>query len=73
MNVFEIMRRFNLNNIFIFQEVHNTVFMSQELAKRCIWLNRLYTPSPKTPDNVSPGDVELDRRLTNLQRDLRVS
>ncbi|KAF5270218.1 hypothetical protein FQA39_LY08432 [Lamprigera yunnana] len=52
------------------QEVHNTVFMSQELAKRCIWLNRVYTPSETTPDNVCPREVELQRRLNNLQRDL---
>lgn len=54
------------------QEVHNTVFMSQELAKRCIWLNRVYTPNEKTPDDLSPGDAELYRRLNTLQRDLRV-
>ncbi|KAB0804135.1 hypothetical protein PPYR_01105 [Photinus pyralis] len=52
------------------QEVHNTVFMSQELAKRCIWLNRVYTPSEKTPENLSPREAELKRRLNNLQRDL---
>ncbi|KAI4468136.1 beta transducin-related protein [Holotrichia oblita] len=53
------------------QEVHNTVFMSQELAKRCIWLNRVYTPNEKTPENLSPGEAELHRRLNTLQRDLR--
>ncbi|EFA06477.1 hypothetical protein TcasGA2_TC009369 [Tribolium castaneum] len=53
------------------QEVHNTVFMSQELAKRCIWINRVYTPTAKTPDNLSPGDAELYRRLNTLQKDLR--
>lgn len=47
--------------------------MSQELAKRCIWLNRVYMPTAKTPDNLSPGEAELHRRLNNLQRDLRVS
>ncbi|KAK5648750.1 hypothetical protein RI129_003642 [Pyrocoelia pectoralis] len=52
------------------QEVHNTVFMSQELAKRCIWLNRVYTPSERTPENLSPREIELQRRLYNLQRDL---
>lgn len=54
------------------QEVHNTVFMSQELAKRCIWLNRIYTVS-KTPENVTPGEAEASRRLNILQKDLRVS
>lgn len=47
--------------------------MSQELAKRCIWLNRVYTPTAKTPDDLSPGDIELYRRLNILQRDLRAS
>ncbi|XP_076260372.1 NACHT and WD repeat domain-containing protein 2 isoform X2 [Rhynchophorus ferrugineus] len=53
------------------QEVHNTVFMSQEMAKRCIWMNRVYTPTPRTPDNPSPGDEEAHRRLNILQKDLR--
>lgn len=55
------------------QEVHNTVFMSQELAKRCIWLNRVYTPTAKTPDILSPVEAELYRRLDVLQKDLRVT
>lgn len=46
--------------------------MSQELAKRCIWLNRVYTVS-KSPESVSPGEAEASRRLTILQKDLRVS
>ncbi|CAH1102040.1 unnamed protein product [Psylliodes chrysocephalus] len=53
------------------QEVHNTVFMSQELAKRCIWLNRVYIPTAKTPDNMSPGEAEAYRRLDILQKDLK--
>ncbi|KAJ8923993.1 hypothetical protein NQ315_006769 [Exocentrus adspersus] len=52
-------------------EVHNTVFMSQELAKRCIWLNRVYTPTAKTPENMTPGEGEAHRRLNTLQKDLR--
>ncbi|KAL3288933.1 hypothetical protein HHI36_003377 [Cryptolaemus montrouzieri] len=53
------------------QEVHNTVFMSQEMAKRCIWMNRVYTPTGRTPENMSPGESELYRRLNILQKDLR--
>ncbi|CAG9853566.1 unnamed protein product [Phyllotreta striolata] len=53
------------------QEVHNTVFMSQELAKRCVWLNRVYTPTAKTPDNMSPCEAEAHRRLDILQKDLK--
>lgn len=54
------------------QEVHNTVFMSQEMAKRCVWINRVYTPTARTPDQMEPGETELHRRLNNLQRDLKV-
>ncbi|CAH0550201.1 unnamed protein product [Brassicogethes aeneus] len=53
------------------QEVHNTVFMSQELAKRCIWMNRVYMPTEKTPENMTPCDAEGYRRLSVLQKDLR--
>lgn len=55
------------------QEIHNTVLMSQELAKRCIWLQRIYTPGVRTPENISPGEKELQRRLNTIQNDLRVS
>ncbi|ENN74521.1 hypothetical protein YQE_08845, partial [Dendroctonus ponderosae] len=60
-----------LTDVRWFQEVHNTVFMSQEMAKRCIWMNRVYTPTPKTPENPSPGEEEAIRRLNALQKDLR--
>lgn len=49
------------------------MFMSQELAKRCIWLNRVYTPAIKTPDTLTPGEAELNRRLSTLQKDLKVT
>lgn len=45
--------------------------MSQELAKRCIWLNRVYTVT-STQDNPTPGEAEASRRLNILQKDLRV-
>ncbi|XP_071449148.1 uncharacterized protein [Hetaerina americana] len=65
------------------QEVHNTVFMSQELAKRCIWLCRVIssmensdredstTGSDSSPPSCSHGQAELKRRLKILQSDLR--
>lgn len=46
--------------------------MSQELAKRCIWLNRVYTVT-STQDNLTTGEAEASRRLNILQKDLRVS
>ncbi|XP_060535991.1 NACHT and WD repeat domain-containing protein 2 [Cylas formicarius] len=70
-NVFSTELRDTYLTTVVEQEVHNTVFMSQEMAKRCIWLNRVYTPTPKTPDNLSPGEAEAQRRLNMLQKDLR--
>nr|CAD7263262.1 unnamed protein product [Timema shepardi] len=54
------------------QEVHNTVFMSQELARRCLWLYRVFTQGNPSPEQTSPGDHELKRRLNILQKDLKV-
>lgn len=64
--------------IFVFfKEVHNTVVMSRELAKRCIWINRIYThlPDESKPEQagLASSEKELKRRLDNLQRDLKVS
>ncbi|KAL1513904.1 hypothetical protein ABEB36_003243 [Hypothenemus hampei] len=70
-NVFSLEMRDSYLTTVVEQEVHNTVFMSQEMAKRCIWMNRVYTPTPKTPDNPSPGEEEAIRRLNILQKDLR--
>ncbi|XP_068084365.1 NACHT and WD repeat domain-containing protein 2 [Anabrus simplex] len=53
------------------QEVHNTVCMSQELARRCLWLYRLYTHTGQTAEPSSPGEVELARRLEALHKDLK--
>ncbi|KAK7866181.1 hypothetical protein R5R35_001398 [Gryllus longicercus] len=53
------------------QEVHNTVCMSQELARRCIWLYRLYTHTMPSQESATPGDVELARRLETLHKDLK--
>ncbi|KAF6197621.1 hypothetical protein GE061_008587 [Apolygus lucorum] len=50
------------------QEVQHTVLMSQELAKRCVWISR----GGKVPDlPTSPGDQELRRRLEALQKTLK--
>ncbi|XP_049833754.1 NACHT domain- and WD repeat-containing protein 1 [Schistocerca gregaria] len=53
------------------QEVHNTVCMSQELARRCLWLYRLYTHTGPTTEPSTPGDVELLRRLDTLHKELK--
>uniref|UniRef100_A0A146LA42 NACHT and WD repeat domain-containing protein 1 n=1 Tax=Lygus hesperus TaxID=30085 RepID=A0A146LA42_LYGHE len=50
------------------QEVQHTVLMSQELAKRCLWISR----GGKVPDPpTAPGDQELRRRLEALQKTLK--
>uniref|UniRef100_T1HBS8 NACHT domain-containing protein n=1 Tax=Rhodnius prolixus TaxID=13249 RepID=T1HBS8_RHOPR len=50
------------------QEVQNTVLMSRELAKRCVWLCR---GGSKGPEGTSVGDLELKRRLEALQKTLK--
>lgn len=55
------------------QEINNTVLISQELSKRCIWVHTGSLPS-KTSDpsqTVSAIDSEVNRRLLNIQTDLK--
>lgn len=54
------------------QEVNNTVLMSQELSKRCIWVQNTGLQS-KIDENASAADAEITRRLTNMQNELKVS
>ncbi|XP_059471798.1 NACHT domain- and WD repeat-containing protein 1 isoform X2 [Neocloeon triangulifer] len=54
------------------QEVHNTVLMSQELAKRSIWVWRASAPqSADDAAEISTGLVEQRRRLEILQDNLK--
>jgi len=54
------------------QEVHNTVLMSQELAKRSIWVWRSPAQSEEFDDDAdSTGLQEQRRRLEILQDNLR--
>ncbi|RZF39182.1 hypothetical protein LSTR_LSTR014668 [Laodelphax striatellus] len=56
------------------QEVHNTVVMSQELAKRCVWLQRVFTHQPLEELRVTTkSEAELKRRLDSLQRSLKTN
>ncbi|CAB3364546.1 Hypothetical predicted protein [Cloeon dipterum] len=52
------------------QEVHNTVLMSQELAKRSIWVWRT-TQRPDDPPETSTVLLEQRRRLEILQDNLK--
>ncbi len=53
------------------QEINNTVLMSQELAKRCIWIQNTGVQG-KSEENQSALDAEMSRRLSNIQNDLKV-
>lgn len=53
------------------QEVNNTVLMSQELSKRCIWVQNTGIQT-KSDESSSALDSELNRRLSNIQNELKV-
>lgn len=53
------------------QEVNNTVLMSQELSKRCIWVQNTGLQT-KNDETSSALEGELHRRLTNMQNELKV-
>lgn len=53
------------------QEVNNTVLMSQELSKRCIWVQNTGV-QVKIDENSSALDAEMGRRLSNIQNELKV-
>lgn len=53
------------------QEINNTVLMSQELAKRCIWIQNTGIQT-KNDENPNSLDAEMNRRLCNIQSDLKV-
>lgn len=53
------------------QEVNNTVLMSQELSKRCIWLQNTGLQT-KNDDSSSGLEAEMNRRLSNIQNELKV-
>ena len=47
--------------------------MSQELARRCLWLYRVCAPAAsQSQEPPSPGETELRRRLEALHKDLKV-
>lgn len=52
------------------QEVNNTVLMSQELAKRCIWI-QTGPQYIKPPENATDYDHEILRRMSKLYTELK--
>ncbi|XP_052123823.1 NACHT domain- and WD repeat-containing protein 1-like [Frankliniella occidentalis] len=55
------------------QEVHNTVCMSQEMARRTLWLHRVYTHQPPAAPAAAPSaqETELRRRLDSIHQILK--
>lgn len=56
------------------QEVHNTVCMSQEMARRTLWLHRVYTHQPPADPAApapTPQEAELRRRLDAIHQLLK--
>lgn len=49
------------------QEVNNTVLMSQELSKRCIWVQNTGLQT-----KMDESSSEMNRRLANIQNELKV-
>lgn len=54
------------------QEINNTVLISQELSKRCIWIHTGALPS-KSAEASGTGSVtaDMNRRLNNIQMELK--
>uniref|UniRef100_A0A182UJA3 AAA domain-containing protein n=1 Tax=Anopheles melas TaxID=34690 RepID=A0A182UJA3_9DIPT len=51
------------------QEINNTVLISQELSKRCIWIQS--TVAALKTEGQSSVEAEMVRRLANIQNDLK--
>ncbi|CAH2245203.1 jg24976 [Pararge aegeria aegeria] len=55
----------------ILQEVQHTVLMSSDAARRCVWVCRAGAAPDTDPD--ADHNRELQRRLVNLQKDLKLN
>lgn len=53
------------------QEINNTILMSQEISKRCIWIQTGSLP-PKVSETANSLEIEMNRRLNNFHLDLKV-
>lgn len=52
------------------QEINNTVLMSHELAKRCIWIQ--FGTFSNSADDATAYDKEIFRRMSKLYADLKI-
>lgn len=73
-NVFSKELRDSYLTSVIEQEINNTVLISQELSKRCIWIHTGVLPTKNTdPSSGSKSaSIEMNRRLNNIQSELKV-
>lgn len=57
------------------QEINNMVFINQDLSKRCIWIHTGVLPNKNLDEtsNESAIAVEMNRRLNNIQLELKVN
>ncbi|XP_059220642.1 uncharacterized protein LOC106089892 isoform X2 [Stomoxys calcitrans] len=77
-NLFEILLRLFSDDLkdsymstIVEQEINNTVFMSQELAKRCIWIHDTEMSCFNGPNVTTAYDKEVNRRMSRLYEDLK--
>lgn len=70
-NVFSKELRDSYLTTVVEQEINNTVLISQELSKRCIWIQTGCLPT-KVLENGSTLEVEMNRRLNNIHFELKV-
>lgn len=56
------------------QEINNMVFINQEISKRCIWIHTGALPLKNIDESSGESAVaiEMNRRLNNIQLDLKV-
>lgn len=72
-NVFSKELRDSYLTSVIEQEINNTVLISQELSKRCIWVHTGVLPKNlDTSSGSNPVSIEMNRRLNNIQSELKV-
>lgn len=57
------------------QEINNMVFINQDLSKRCIWVHTGALPNKNLDESSTESSIaiEMNRRLHNIQLELKVS
>lgn len=57
------------------QEINNMVFINQDLSKRCVWIHTGALPNKNLDESLTESSIaiEMNRRLHNIQLELKVS